>query len=135
MTPENYRKKLEELNTKNLKKKAIEVFNKYIRERDKDKPCISCGSWAVLEAGHYHSAGNYESTRFNEFNVSGQCKKCNRFLHGNLIWYGKGLVKRYGQEEYDKLDVIMGLETQMGRYGRDRITLIELIMKYREKNK
>ena len=52
-------------------------------------------------------------------------------MHGNLILYGKGLIKRYGQEEYDKLDVIIGLETQIGRHGRDRFTLIEIILKYK----
>ncbi len=131
MNPEKYRARLQKKDTRWLKNKAIENFNSFIRERDKDQPCISCGSYSDLEAGHYHSAGNFESTRFNEFNVSGQCKKCNSFMHGNLILYGKGLIKRYGQEEYDKLDVIIGLETQMGRHGRDKFTLIEIILKYK----
>lgn len=114
-----------------MKKKAIEYFNAFIRNRDKDLPCISCGSFGELEAGHYWAGGNFESVRFNEINVSGQCKKCNGFLHGNLILYGKGLVKRYGQEALDKLDVIVGLEKQLGHYKRDRTTLIEIIMLYR----
>jgi len=131
MKPENYRKKLSTRDTKWLKAKAIESFNEFIRARDKELPCISCNGNSELEAGHYWSAGNYESVRFNEVNVNGQCKKCNSFLHGNLILYGRGLVKRYGQEAVDKLDVIIGLERHTGHYKRDRVTLIELIMKYR----
>jgi len=128
---ETYRKKLAGRGTKWLKAKAIEYFNAFIRERDKNKPCISCGGGGELEAGHYWAAGNYESVRFNEVNTNGQCKKCNSFLHGNLILYGKALVKKYGQEEVDKLDFIIGLERHTGHYKRDRVTLIELIMKYR----
>lgn len=77
-------------------KKAQEVFNKWIRERDKDKGCISCGS-EVDHAGHYYSQGHHSGLRFNEINTNGQCLRCNNFLHGNLINYRKGLVKRYGE--------------------------------------
>jgi len=94
-------------------------------------PCISCGEFRELCAGHYWAAGNFESVRFNEVNVNGQCDECNIHLHANLILYGKALVKKYGQEEVDKLDFIIGLERQTGHYKRDRVTLIELIMKYK----
>ena len=131
MKPENYRKKIGAYDTDWLKKKAIINFNAFIRERDKDEPCISCGEYRDLCAGHYWAAGNYESVRFNEVNVNGQCEQCNGHLHGNLILYGKGLVKKYGQEEVDELDIIIGLEKQIGYYKRDRFTLIEIIMKYK----
>lgn len=114
-----------------MKKKAIEYFNAFIRDRDKDLLCISCNKWGVHCAGHYWAAGNYESVRFNEVNVNGQCDYCNTHLHANLILYGKALVKKYGQEAVDKLDVIVGLEKQLGHYKRDRTTLIEIIMLYR----
>jgi len=131
MKSENYRKKLATRDTKWLKEKAIEKFNAFIRERDKDLPCISCGEYRELCAGHYWAAGNFESVRFNEVNINGQCDQCNGHLHGNLILYGKGLVKKYGQEAVDKLDVIIGLERHTGHYKRDRVTLIEIVMKYR----
>lgn len=87
-----------------LKAQAQVVFNLFIRERDKDRGCISCGS-PVTEAGHYFSAGHYSALRFNEVNVNGQCTRCNRFLHGNLINYRKGLVLKYGQAAIDKLEL------------------------------
>lgn len=78
--------------------KTQTVFNKFIRNRDKQKGCISCGS-EVTEAGHYFSQGHHSALRFNEMNTNGQCVRCNRFLHGNLINYRKGLVARYGEEK------------------------------------
>ncbi len=78
--------------------KAQKVFNAWIRERDRDKGCISCGAM-VTEAGHYRSAGHYTSLRFNEVNTNGQCTRCNCFMHGNLINYRSGLVKRIGEEK------------------------------------
>lgn len=86
-----------------LVKKAQDVFNRYIRERDKDKGCISCGG-SVTEAGHYFSAGHYSALRFNELNVNGQDTRCNCFLHGNLIAYRQGLVRRYGAEKVEMLE-------------------------------
>jgi hypothetical protein len=86
-----------------LLQKTQSVFNKWIRERDKDKGCISCGS-EITEAGHYFSQGHHSSLRFNEVNTNGQCVRCNRFLHGNLINYRQGLLKRYGQQKLDLLE-------------------------------
>lgn len=88
--------KRKELTLPKLLKKAQDTFNRFTRERDRDKDCISCGA-QVTEAGHYFSAGHYSALRFNEMNVNGQCTRCNCFLHGNLIEYRKGLIKRYGE--------------------------------------
>lgn len=81
-----------------LLKKAQMFFNAWIRERDKDKGCISCGS-EVTQAGHYFSQGHNSSLRFNEVNVNAQCVRCNCHMHGNLIAYRQGLVNRYGEEK------------------------------------
>lgn len=87
-----------------LLKKAQKVFNEYIRKRDADKGCISCGGM-VTEAGHYYSQGHHSVLRFNEINTNGQDTKCNCFLHGNLINYRHGLVKRYGEQKVLLLDI------------------------------
>ena len=86
-----------------LTKKAQDVFNKWIRTRDQNKGCISCGK-DVTEAGHYLSAGHYSALRFNEMNTNGQCTRCNCFLSGNLIKYRQGLVKRYGEAKVLQLE-------------------------------
>jgi hypothetical protein len=110
-----------------LLKKAQTIFNKWIRERDKEKSCISCGG-KVEQAGHYFSQKNYSGLRFDETNVHGQCVRCNMYLSGNLIEYGMGLVDRYGTTYH------IGL-LKKGRFKTpkkwSREELIEIIKKYK----
>ena len=84
--------------------KTQRKFNEYIRLRDKDKPCISCGRNKIEQAGHYYPAGKFSSVRFNEDNVHGQCIQCNYYQHGNLIKYRVYLERRIGRERLDLLD-------------------------------
>lgn len=81
------------------------VFNSYIRERDKGKGCISCGTPLVnkFDAGHYFSVGGNASLRFDEDNVFGQCVFCNQHKHGNLIEYGERLPLRIGKVAFEQL--------------------------------
>lgn len=106
-----------------LLKKTQDTFNRFIRERDKDKGCISCGG-SVDHAGHYLSAGHHGHLRFNEMNVHGQCLRCNNFLHGNLINYRQGLVKRIGE------DKVLLLESQA--YNTKKWTRFELELLIKE---
>lgn len=81
-----------------------QVFNKYIRQRDKGNKCISCNKKPLKEnAGHFFNANNHWNVRFDEYNVHLQCEHCNTFLSGNLINYRENLIKKIGTEEYDKL--------------------------------
>lgn len=115
-----------------LTQKLVKVFNAYIRERDKNKPCISCGSFTDLQAGHFYPAGHYTSLRFNEQNVAGQCVRCNYFLSGNQNEYRKGLIQRIGIEEVEKLDMLSGIK-KVRKYSRFELEL--LIEYYKEKIK
>ncbi len=82
-----------------------DVFNTFIRTRDKDKPCISCGTFTgKMNAGHYKSVGGSPELRFNELNVHKQCEYCNTHLSANLIEYRIGLVKRIGVEQVEFLE-------------------------------
>ncbi len=79
-------------------REAQAAFNAYIRERDKDLPCISCGrfhqgSW---DAGHYRSVGACPELRFHEDNVHRQCVPCNQHKSGNVVEFRIGLVARIG---------------------------------------
>ena len=38
-------------------------------------------------------------------NCNGQCKKCNRFDEGNIQGYRKGLIKKYGLEKVELLEL------------------------------
>ena len=87
-------------------KKTQAVFNKWIRERDKDKGCVSCKSPKIEHASHFFSAGKFPALRFHEDNVHGSCLRCNYFMNGNLLEYRKTLVKRIGEE---RLEILEGL--------------------------
>lgn len=107
------------------------IVNKFIRLRDKDKGCISCGvSFTTkYDAGHYRSAGGNPELRFKEANIHGQCVYCNQHLHGNLIEYRKGLIKRIGLEEVELLEnYIIPMKYSIPE-------LIELKVIYRDKIK
>lgn len=113
---------------------AAKNFHKFIRERDKNKPCISCGKFTDLECGHFYSAGHYPALRFDEENSHGQCSRCNRFLHGNLLEYRIGLINRYGQEFVEKLETKAAYYKRSG-FKWDRFTLIQTIIKYQNHGK
>ena len=86
-------------------KLAQAAFNAYIRERDKDRSCISCGTYnGKMNAGHYMSVGSTPELRFNEDNVHKQCERCNTFYSGNLINYRIELINRIGQERVNLLE-------------------------------
>lgn len=85
-------------------KKAQSEFNKYIRQRDKERPCVSCGKYesdlnhssrgGFWDCGHYRSVGSCPELRFEPLNAHKQCKKCNQFLSGNHVEYRFGIAKR-----------------------------------------
>jgi hypothetical protein len=112
-----------------LKKLATIHFNRFIRERDKEMGCISCGG-KVEQAGHFYSAGHNAGLRFNEKNVNGQCVRCNHFLSGNLNEYRKRLIERIGLTEVQKLDDTAAFFKRNG-YKWQREVLIEIINKYK----
>ena len=82
------------------------VFNKYIRLRDQDDGCISCGSKSAYayHAGHYRSIGSAGHLRFNELNCHRQCSACNTHLSGNLIQYRLGLIRKIGIHAVETLE-------------------------------
>lgn len=77
-------------------REAQTAFNAFIRERDSDQPCISCGRFhgGQYHAGHYLSVGARPELRFDESNVHKQCAPCNTHLSGNAVLYRKGLIAR-----------------------------------------
>lgn len=86
-------------------KQAQAAFNAYIRERDKDLPCISCGRHHTgqYHAGHYRTTGANPELRFDEDNVHKQCAPCNNHLSGNIENYTPRLIEKIGQYRFDRL--------------------------------
>lgn len=96
----------ESLKTKSDYVKILQIlFNKYIRLRDKNLPCISCGRFDVEEfhCGHYIPT-TYQYHRFSEDNCNKQCSYCNIYLRGNIIEYRKNLIKKIGLDGVEYLE-------------------------------
>lgn len=96
--------KLETYSQKVNKVKVI--FQKWIRERDKNEPCISCGTTkaSMWHASHFKKAETFSGVIFNELNVWRACSKCNVFLNGNELKYRENLVKKLGLEQVEALE-------------------------------
>jgi len=90
---------------------AQAAFNRYIRARDRGKPCICCGRsqgdikhGGAVDAGHYRSRGSAPGLKFNLFNCHSQLAYCNRYLSGNAVGYRAGLIERIGLERVERLE-------------------------------
>jgi hypothetical protein len=89
-------------------KEAQTVFNTFIRLRDKDFPCISCGNHheGQYHAGHFYTTAARPDLRFNEDNCNKQCSICNNHKSGNINEYRASLVEKIGKERLDALGVV-----------------------------
>jgi hypothetical protein len=87
-------------------REAQAVFNKYIRLRDAELPCVSCGRFheGQWHAGHYLSVGAHPELRFNELQVWKQCMPCNAHLSGNQVNYRIELINRIGLDKVEWLE-------------------------------
>jgi len=82
------------------------VVNDYIRERDRELPCISCGTWLTVqwEAGHYRSRGKASHLRYNEDNIHKQCHHCNTALSANQQQYRIFLIEKIGVQRVEAIE-------------------------------
>ena len=99
--------KKEALKTKSEHLKDTQtIFNKFIRLRDKDLPCISWQKFHTgqYHAGHYMSVGSTPELRFHELNNNKQCSVCNNHKHGNLIHYRVNLIIKIGEKAVEGLE-------------------------------
>lgn len=117
--------------------RAQTAFNAYIRERDKDRGCITCGQtfqrldgYLKFDAGHYFAVGGYSGVRFDEDNVHGQCVKCNQHGHGEAQEYAIRLPKRIGQQRFEEL---VKRRNKMLEMTKGDAKVLEI--KYKEKRK
>ena len=95
-------------------------FNKFVRLRDAEDPCISCKrtddrvEWVVggkWDCGHFLSRGSHPELRFEELNAHKQCKKCNggagKFARKNRTVsqeYRANLINKIGLEKVEWLE-------------------------------
>ena len=109
---------------------AQKEFNKYIRIRDKNKPCISCTTSRPsnqYHAGHYRTTKAASQLRFNEDNCHRQCSQCNNSKSGNVVEYRINLVKKIGRWRVEELEN----NNQLADWTKEKA--IEIKKEYREK--
>ena len=121
--------KLEKLKTaRDWTKEAQIAFNAFIRERDKDKPCICCGVslfsdsiGGQFDCGHYRSVGSAPHLRFDERNAHGQRKQCNRYGADRAVDYRIGLINRIGSVVVEELEA----DQHQRKYGIEELKAIK----------
>lgn len=111
-------------------KLAQTAFNAWVRERDKNQPCICCGrtsakthltgsSW---DCGHYRSTGSAPHMRFVENNAHRQLVLCNRYGAGRAVDYRIGLIARIGLAAVEALEA----DDTPRKYDIDQLKSIRL---------
>ena len=87
-------------------REAQAAFNAWVRLRDAELPCISCGRHhqGKYDAGHYRTVKSNPAIRFEPLNCHKQCVPCNQHLSGNIVNYRMSLVLRIGQDKVDWLE-------------------------------
>jgi hypothetical protein len=87
-------------------KETQAVFNEWVRLRDADLPCISCGRHhqGKYDAGHYRTVGSNPALRFEPLNCHKQCVPCNQHKSGDIVNYRINLVHRIGAVKVDWIE-------------------------------
>ena len=87
-------------------KDTQQAFNEWVRLRDADLPCVSCGRHhdGQYHAGHYRTVAANPAIRFEPLNVHKQCAPCNNHKSGDIVNYRIELVKRIGSEAVEWLE-------------------------------
>jgi hypothetical protein len=106
------RVKLEDKDKTELIKVLDKYFSLYIRLRDTMPNgycrCISCGQikpFEQMDCGHYFSR-RHLSTRFDERNCHAECRACNRVDAEHLDGYRDNLIRKIGENEYNKIKIL-----------------------------
>ena len=99
-------------------KQAQQAVNSYVRERDRNLPCVSCGTMtaAQFDAGHYRTTAAAPQLRFDPRQIWKQCSVCNQHKSGNIPPYRIELIKRIGLAEVESIE---------GNHDRHRWTIEE----------
>lgn len=118
-----------------LMKKADDAFSLFIRTRDSQEyegrefNCISCGRRKTIDqadCGHYVNR-QHMSLRFSELNCHAQCRKCNRYMEGNIQDYRARLIKKIGEQKVLMLEATKHMQNKLSNFE------LELLAKHYKK--
>lgn len=118
---------------KTLRRKLDEIYSIYIRRSAADsrgRITCYCGAvvpWQDSDCSHYIYR-SILSLRYDERNTHPSCRRCNRFMGGNLREYALFLEDRYGK------GILQELEKEKQRIVRN-FPYQQLIDEYNQKIK
>lgn len=113
-------------------KTAQQQYNRWVKYRDWEKPCISCGQPHDIGArhcSHYRSRAAASSLRYHWANTNMSCAQCNSYKSGNVVPYRVSLVRKYGE------DIVQRLENNNGTRKWTKEELQRIAKVYRRKAK
>lgn len=118
-TKSKKQKKKTVIRISDLKKQVQRVFNKWIRERDKDEPCLACKRQSdKMDASHFIAQGSSGYLRYHPNNVNNTCYSCNRFKGGNLLEYRENLIHKISE---DKVNWLWNNRHKTYKYKREQL--------------
>lgn len=125
------KKEFKENDKSTLLKLAEKVVNTYVRLRDLNKPCCSCGHFGdrQFHAGHFQNVGGHQQLRFYTLNIHKQCSICNNWKSSNNEQYRPFMINKYG------LEFVESLESNQERGNYSVEYLQRLIKVFRKKIK
>ena len=93
--------------------------------------CVTCGKkkhWKQMNAGHCI----HRVLDFDEININPQCRRCNKFLHGNLETYTMYLLLTYGEQALKDLHERANIaKEKKQKYSRKELEAILLRLEKR----
>jgi hypothetical protein len=88
--------------------KLQRIVNQYVRWRDRDEPCCTCGTTnqnIKYDAGHFIAQKIADPRRFELTNIHKQCSvKCNVYGAGKRKEYRDFIISKYGQDHLEWLE-------------------------------
>ncbi len=116
---------------KSLADRLWKLTSQYVRNIESE--CYTCPKvleFREREAGHYWTQGGHKRVKFDLMNVHTQCHSCNHFKSGNLAKYASRLIREYGIEKYQDLELRSNDSTPF-----TEIELEQMILEMEEKIK
>jgi len=109
ITNVRHKRKLNELRTRTQWYNLLQTeVNKYVRNRDINKPCCTCGTTnpsIKYDAGHCFTRAARPDIRFNLHNIHKQCSvNCNQHGSGMRHEYQLFITNKYGPNHFEWLE-------------------------------
>ena len=87
-----------------LRRKADELLQEYIRLVNKGVMCLLCGDKVMTVGHHFIYKAQSNATRYYTSNLIPLCRDCHRYAHKWQNLFSAKMTLKLGQEWYDDLE-------------------------------